>query len=101
MALTYTWRVLDLIRGSDTGGVSKVIWSCVARNTLNDFVELIEETELVYDSTDPSFTSYDSLTESQVLNWIWAVQPKADVERKVNVLHMNKYGEALVVGLPW
>jgi hypothetical protein len=101
MALTYTWKILDLLRGEDTGGVQKVVWTCEVRDTNGDRVIKTGETDLVFDSTDPSFVAYTDLTETQVLDWVWEVTPKADLEREANLQFIESYGEKALIGLPW
>tara|TARA_R100001369_G_scaffold32454_1_gene57095 strand:- start:36 stop:377 length:342 start_codon:yes stop_codon:yes gene_type:complete len=113
MAITTTWSIKNMKRNASNGGVSVVMWSCVAANDAGteDFKESHRYLSS-FDSSASDFIEYDDLTESAVLAWVYtslikgsetAAEAKARVEQectdKVTQLIALKAGVA--TGVPW
>ena len=66
--ITYNWTISQLDRLSETGFITTAHWRCDASD--NDYASSVYSTAAFPEST-PTIP-YDSVTEAQVLNWIWA-----------------------------
>ena len=113
MAVTTTWSILDMQRTASDGNVHTIYWQCVAANDSGD--ETAVEAGKLRTNADPSdsdFIAYDSLTEADVLGWVYesliegdetADEAKARIEAdrtaKVNAQITKNAGEAN--GMPW
>lgn len=100
MAVTYTWSVANMERNTADGGVTVVHWRC-------DGVDG-ETTAGAYGTTshepDPSaadFVAYDSLTESAVLEWVWAGVVRADIEQAIADKINAELNPTSTDGVPW
>ena len=72
MAVTTTWSISDMQHNDSDGGVTIVYWSMVAQNDSGD--ESATEggkLRLTYDASSSDFIAYDSLTEADVLGWVY------------------------------
>lgn len=76
---TFTWTIPTCEHVIADGGINVVHWRCNATQTEGTGDDAVTYTAssygtvgLTYDASAPDFTSYDSVTESQVEGWIWA-----------------------------
>lgn len=113
MAVTTTWSILDMKRTASNGGVNTVYWECSAANDSgNETAVEAGKLRLNPDPSDPDFIAYDSLTEADVLGWVYkslieddetADEAKARIEAdrtaKVNAQITKNAEEAN--GMPW
>ena len=122
MSVNCMWSVNDMTHKDADGGVILVYWSCVASSvpasegdpvyTANDGGKLV----MTYDASAPGFIPYGSLTEIDVLGWVYAdlaansdvenetpEQAKARVEneRVAKVWAQIERANSQSTGLPW
>ncbi len=67
------WKILNMDRYTVDGGVFRVDWEVTKTETVDgvEYVAIIlGGTKFQPDSSDSSFTSFDNLTEEQVLGWV-------------------------------
>ena len=70
MAITTTWRVIDMTHKDSDGGVSLVRWSLTA----TDGTYSAQESDKLRCTADPSasdYIAYADLKESDVLGWVY------------------------------
>lgn len=106
MAVTTTWKVVDMKHNPADGGVLEVKWELRASaDTGETAVEGGEYKIESYDASAPDFVPFADLTEETVLGWVWEDlgDKKAEIEQdrtdKVNAQIAKKANEA--TGLPW
>lgn len=113
MAVTTTWSVQDMQRNDSDGGVTIVYWSMVAQNDSgSESATEGGKLRLTYDASSSDFIAYDSLTEDDVLGWVYdsliegdetATEAKTRVENertaKVNA-QITKNADTST-GTPW
>ena len=54
-----------------------------------------------YDPTDPSFVPYDSLTEADVLGWVWGEVDQAATEAALAAKIEAEKNPVTADGVPW
>ena len=114
MAITTTWSVTDMTHVDADGGVIKAYWSCVATSDTTPSYSAAEGGKLIctYDASASGFIAYASLTEANVLGWIYtsliegsetAAQAKARIEanRTARVQNQIDRATAQATGVPW
>ena len=85
MALTYTWKIKSLRKQDDPSAelndiIVQTYWECTGTNEDDNSGTFNGATPFEPDRVDPeNFTSYEDLTEAQVLGWI-----QAEVNRNPN-----------------
>jgi hypothetical protein len=78
MALTYTWKINSLKKQDNPSAelndiIVQTYWECTGTNEDNNSGTFTGATPFDPDRVDPeNFTSYEDLTEAQVLGWIQA-----------------------------
>ena len=114
MAITTTWSVTDMTHVDADGGVIKAYWSCVATSDTTPSYTASEGGKLIctYDASAAGFIAYASLTEANVLGWIYdslkegsetAAEAKARIEanRKARVQGQIDRAATQDTGVPW
>ena len=114
MAITTTWKVGDMTHVDADGGVIKAYWSCTALSDTTPSYTAVEGGKLTctYDASASGFIAYASLTEADVLGWIYtsliedsetAAQAKKRIEdnRKARVQGQIDRATAQATGVPW
>ena len=114
MAITTTWSVTDMTHVDADGGVIKAYWSCVAKSDTTPSYSASEGGKLIctYDASAAGFIAYASLTEANVLGWIYdslkvdsetAAQAKKRIEdnRKARVQGQIDRAATQAAGVPW
>tara|TARA_B110000908_G_scaffold152800_1_gene188734 strand:+ start:354 stop:698 length:345 start_codon:yes stop_codon:yes gene_type:complete len=114
MAISTTWSVSNMDRNQADGGVSTIYWSCVAASDGDTVYTATEGGKLrcEYDASSDSFISYDSLTQEDVLSWVYsslieeeetADEAKARIEdnRSGKVQGQIDRAAATASGTPW
>jgi len=74
-----TWKIENLHVAQSSGYadvVTHVDWACKGVRDIN--------ARLTLDAPGQPFTSYEMLSESQVLSWVWAKINKAAIEAQVD-----------------
>mgnify|MGYP003655278994 CR=1 FL=1 len=114
MAITNTWSVTDMTHVDADGGVIKVYWSCVATSDTTPSCTALEGGKLLctYDASASDYIPYASLTEADVLGWVYnslivddetATEAKARIEadRTAKVQGQIDRAAANSSGVPW
>ena len=114
MAITTTWSVTDMTHVDADGGVIKAYWTCNALSDTTPAYSAVEGGKLLctYDASASGYIAYTSLTENNVLNWIYdslkegsetAAQAKARIEanRTARVQNQIDRATAQATGVPW
>jgi hypothetical protein len=116
MAITNTWKIIDLKSNASDGGITLIKWSCVAKNQTgtdglnNPIYGLEEATEsgkliTTYNASLESFIPYNNLTENNILTWVWEDSSidKNDIETKLNnkIQSVINNNSTTNQGLPW
>lgn len=113
MAVTHTWAVNYLDTAPLEGSLQKVVKSCRWSITSSEEVQTEEGSKTYtssnygyaqFESPDPqAFVSYESLTEAQVLDWVWAAGvDKASVEAGMEQnIDAQKNPPTVVLANPW
>jgi len=114
MAITTTWKVSDMTHVDADGGVIKAYWSCTALSDTTPAYSAVEGGKLIcaYDASASGYIAYASLTEANVLGWIYtsliegsetAAEAKARIEanRTARVQGQIDRATAQSLGVPW
>ena len=113
MAVTTTWSVKDMQHNDSDGGVTIVYWSLVANNDSgSESATEGGKLRLTYDASDSGFIAYASLTEADVLGWVYdsliegdetATEAKARIEadRTAKVNAQITRNADTSTGKPW
>jgi len=114
MAITTTWSVTDMTHVDADGGVIKAYWTCNALSDTTPAYSAVEGGKLLctYDASASGYIAYASLTENNVLNWIYdslkegsetAAEAKARIEtnRTARVQGQIDRATAQATGVPW
>jgi len=114
MAISTTWKVSDMTHVDADGGVIKAYWSCVATSDTTPSYSAVEGGKLIctYDASASGYIAYASLTEADVLGWIYtsliegsetAAEAKARIEanRTAKVQGQIDRATAQATGVPW
>ena len=114
MAITTTWSVTDMTHVDADGGVIKAYWSCTALSDTTPAYSAVEGGKLLctYDASASGYIAYASLTEADVLGWIYtsliegsetAAEAKARIEanRTAKVQGQIDRATAQATGVPW
>ena len=114
MAISTTWKVSDMTHIDADGGVIKAYWTCTALSDTTPSYSASEGGKLTctYDASASGFIAYASLTENNVLNWIYdslkegsetAAEAKARIEanRTARVQNQIDRATAQATGVPW
>ena len=76
MALTYTWKIKSLKKQDDPSVelndiIVQTYWECTGTDSANNSGTFHGATPFEPDQVDPdNFTTYEDLTEAQVISWI-------------------------------
>ena len=114
MAITTTWSVTDMTHVDADGGVIKAYWSCNALSDTTPAYSAVEGGQLscTYDASASGYIAYASLTEADVLGWIYtslivddetAAEAKARIEanRTARVQGQIDRAATQAEGVPW
>jgi hypothetical protein len=122
MAITNTWSVTNMTHVDADGGVVKAYWSCTAGNVTGQDPSGADQYDYTaseggklictYDASAAGFIAYASLTEANVLGWIYdslkegsetAAQAKKRIEdnRKARVQGQIDRAATQDTGVPW
>lgn len=105
MATTYTWSVTAMDEYPEVDGEQNIVfnvhWSLVGVD--GDYTASVYSTQSVTTNPDEPFTPYASLTQEQVLGWIWAAGVDKDAaEASVAQQIANQINPPVVsLPLPW
>ena len=95
-----TWFIVNMERYTDTGGVWNVHYRCEAVD--GDYSASSYGTcGFTPDATDPAYIPFESLTESDVLSWVYAAVDKDAVEAGLTANIEDQKAPKTEAGLPW
>ena len=75
MSATFNWTIATLERNTADGGVIVAHWRCNAEETVEEHTYSASSygtTGFTPDASADEFIAYESLTEADVLAWVWA-----------------------------
>ena len=100
MAVTYTWTIPTLEHEIADGGVYVAHWRCTGVD--GEYTASAYGTcGFTYDASDPDFTPYADLTETQVQGWIWEEVNQADTEAAIASKINLQQNPTTANGIPW
>jgi hypothetical protein len=100
MAIETTWRIAQLERQTDTGGVVIAHWRVSAED--GDYTASAYGTAgFTPDPDAAGFVPYADLTEADVLAWVWASVDKDEMEANLAKQIEDQKAPATQSGLPW
>lgn len=110
MSATFTWTIDECERNLSDGGVTLAHWRCEASETRGEGDAAVGYKKSKYGSTgfDPDssssdFIAYESLTEAQVLSWVWAANgvDKDDIQNGLQNQLNEDFTPTTGAGVPW
>ena len=97
---TITWSIAQLDRNAADGGVTTAHWIVTAVD--GDHVASAYGTAgFTPDASAAGFKPYDSLTEADVLAWVWGSVDKAEMEASLESQIAAQKAPATLSGTPW
>lgn len=99
--LHFNWTVQNMIRNVSDDGVVLVEWYCFGFDTpYQDYAQGV--VEFNPDPNSASFTAYENLTESQVLQWVYdSGVDKDEIEQTVAAKIQEQKQPSKTAGIPW
>jgi hypothetical protein len=98
--MTITWSIAQLDRNAANGGVTVAHWRVEAVD--GDYSASAYGTAgFTPDASAPDFKPYASLTQADVLAWVWGSVDKAEVEASLAAQIEAKKNPVTLNGLPW
>ena len=95
-----TWTIAQLERNTADGGVVVAHWRCEAVD--GDYSASSYGTVgFTPDATDPAYIPFESLTEADVLEWVYAAVNKDAIEFNLAANIEEQKTPKTEVGLPW
>ena len=100
MTATITWKINQLDRNATDGGVTVAHWTVSAVD--GDYSTSAYGTAgFTPDATAPGFKPYDTLTEADVLAWVWGSVDKAETEASLQSQIDAQKAPVTLTGTPW
>jgi hypothetical protein len=100
MTATITWKISQLDRNAADGGVTVAHWTVTAVD--GDYSASAYSTAgFTPDATAAGFKPYDTLTEADVLAWVWGSVDKDAAEASLLQQIEAKKHPTSVAGVPW
>ena len=99
-----TWTIATLERELSDGGVIVAHWRATGEET---DVEITYSSSsyvtcgFTYDPADPSFVPYGSLTEADVLGWVWNEVDRDAIEAALTADIESEKNPTTADGVPW
>lgn len=115
MALTYTWKIKSLKKQDDPSAelndiIVQTYWECTGTDASGNSGTFSGATPFEPDQVDPDdFTSYEDLTEEQVLGWIkslvdgntgYKTHIDEQIQKQIDAI-IRPMVEVSADGLPW
>ena len=98
--MTTTWSIAQLDRNAADGGVTVAHWRVEAVD--GDYsASAYGSAGFTPDASAVGFVPYDSLTEADVLAWVWGSVDKAEMEASLAQQIEAKKNPITLNGLPW
>jgi hypothetical protein len=100
MTAVITWKINQLDRNTADGGVTTAHWTVTAVD--GDYSASAYSTAgFTPDATAAGFKPYDTLTEADVLAWVWGSVDKAAAEASLLQQIEAKKAPVTLTGTPW
>ena len=99
-----TWTIANLERNTADGGVIVAHWRVTAEETVGEDTYTASSygtCGFTPDATAEGFVPYESLTEADVLAWVWSSMDKDATEAALQAKIEEQKAPATVSGLPW
>ena len=97
---TFNWQISTLERELSDGGVIVAHWRCTASD--GDFSASSYGTAgFTPDASAAGFVAYDSLTEADVLDWVWDAVDKDATEAALAQKIEDQKHPTTAAGVPW
>ena len=98
--MTTTWCISQLDRNAANGGVTVAHWSVSAVD--GDYAaSAYGSAGFTPDASAPGFKPYSTLTQADVLGWVWGSVDKAATEALLAQQIEAKKTPIILNGLPW
>jgi hypothetical protein len=100
----FDWMIAQMEREVSNGGVIVSHWRVTAtevdgENTYT--ASAYGSCGFTPDPSAPDFVPYDQLTQEMVLNWVWGVEDKAEIEAKLTAKIEDEKSPKVEAGVPW
>jgi len=102
------WTIAQLERNTADGGVTVAHWRVSAEETVGTDDDAVTYSASAYgacgftpDATADGFVAYDSLTEADVLAWVWESVDKDATESSFTQKIEADKNPVTTTGLPW
>ena len=97
---TFNWTIATLERELSDGGVIVAHWRCTASD--GDFSASSYGTcGFTPDASAAGFVAYDSLTEADVLGWVWDAVDRDATEAALQAKIEADKNPVTAAGVPW
>jgi hypothetical protein len=99
-----TWTIAQLERNTADGGVTVAHWRVSAEETVGEntySASAYGTCGFTPDATADGFVAYDSLTEADVLAWVWDSVDKDATESSITQKIEADKNPVTTTGLPW
>jgi hypothetical protein len=100
MTATITWAIAQLDRNAADGGVTTAHWTVSAVDG-DHSASSYGSAGFTPDATAAGFKPYDSLTEADVLAWVWGSVDKDETEASLLKQIEAKKAPVTLTGTPW
>jgi hypothetical protein len=100
MTATITWAIAQLDRNATDGGVTVAHWTVSAVDG-DHSASSYGTAGFTPDATAPSFKPYETLTEADVLGWVWGSVDKAEMEASLAAQVAAQKSPVTLTGTPW
>ena len=100
MTATITWKISQLDRNAADGGVTTAHWTVTAVDG-DHSASAYSTAGFTPDATAAGFKAYDTLTETDVLAWVWGSVDKAAAEASLLQQIEAQKAPVTLTGTPW
>jgi hypothetical protein len=100
MTATITWAIAQLDRNAADGGVTVAHWTVTAVDGEHS-ASAYSTAGFTPDATAAGFKPYESLTEANVLAWVWGSVDKAAAEASLLQQIEAQKAPVTLTGTPW
>jgi hypothetical protein len=100
MTAVITWKISQLDRNAADGGVTTAHWTVTAIDG-DHSASAYSTAGFTPDATAAGFKPYDSLTEADVLAWVWGSVDKDAAEASLEAQIEAQKNPVTLNGLPW
>jgi hypothetical protein len=100
MTATITWAIAQLDRNAADGGVTTAHWTVTAVDGEHS-ASAYSTAGFTPDATAAGFKPYDTLTEADVLAWVWGSVDKAAAEASLLQQIEAQKAPVTLTGTPW